>query len=413
MTQISLPEIRSAVLAVQGETEQFLCDLIRFPSLPGQEMEAADCAAARFAHVGEVERAPLSNSLRDDEDYSNPLPGIEYEGRSNVLVRVPGTGGGRSLLFNSHLDVVPASQGQLHAFDPRVEAGRVFGRGACDAKGQVATIYTALAAAKRLGLKLRGDVVANLVVEEEVGGNGTLAMVRRGERADACVVMEPTELRILSSVRGAVWFRVIFTGRPGHSGRATDTISALKMAVRGMEVLERYHARLLGASRGIPLFDPFPNPMPITFGKLAAGDWPATAPARAVVEGVLGLLPNRTRHQVMEEMRQALIEGGDAWLREHFQLEFMYRHDAHVLDPAHPLVKSLQTSCREAGAPGEVTAMTASCDSWLYNNQLHIPTVVFGPGSLGFAHTNEEQIGLDEIADGATILVRFLEEWCG
>ena len=291
--------------------------------------------------------------------------------------------------------------------------GRVYGRGACDAKGQVATIYTALAAAKRLGLKLRGDVVAHLVVEEEVGGNGTLAMVRRGERADACVVMEPTELRILSSVRGAVWFRVIFTGRPGHSGRAGDTMSALKMAVRGMEVLEQYHARLLAASRGIPLFDPFPNPMPITFGKLAAGDWPATAPARAVVEGVLGLLPNKTRHQVMEEMRQALIEGGDAWLREHFQLEFMYRHDAHVLDPAHPLVKGLQTSCREAGAPGEVTAMTASCDSWFYNNQLHIPTVVFGPGSLGFAHTNEEQIGLDEIAEGATILVRFLEEWCG
>jgi acetylornithine deacetylase len=413
MNQISVPEIRGAVQAVQRETEQFLCELIRFPSLPGQEKEAADCAAARFAEVGEVERVPLSNSLRDDEDYSSPVPGIEYEGRSNVRVRVAGTGGGRSLLFNSHLDVVPASQGQLHPFDPRVEAGRVFGRGACDAKGQVATIYTALAAAKRLGLKLRGDVVAHLVVEEEVGGNGTLAMARRGERAEGCVVMEPTELRILTSVRGAIWFRVVCTGRPGHSGRAGDTVSALKMAVRAMEILEQYHARLLAASRGIPLFDPFPNPMPITFGKLAAGDWPATAPARAVVEGVLGLLPNKTRYQVMEEMRQALIEGGDAWLREHFQLEFMYRHDAHVLDPAHPLVTGLEASCRDVGAPGEVTAMTASCDSWFYNNQLHIPTVVFGPGSLRFAHTNEEQIGLDEIAEGAAILVRFLGEWCG
>jgi len=413
MTQISLSEIRGAVQAVGRETEQFLCELIRFPSLPGQEKEAVDCAAARFAEVGEVERVPLSNSLRDDEDYSSPVPGIEYEGRSNVRVHVDGTGGGRSLLFNSHLDVVPASQGQVRPFDPRVEAGRVFGRGACDAKGQVATIYTALLAAKRLGLTLRGDIVAHLVVEEEVGGNGTLAMARRGEGADGCVVMEPTELRILSSVRGAVWFRVIFTGQPGHSGRAGDTVSALKMAVRAMEILEQYHARLLAASRGIPLFDPFPNPMPITFGKIAAGDWPATAPARAVVEGVLGLLPNKTRYQVMEEIRQALIEGGDAWLREHFQLEFMYRHDAHVLDPAHPLVTGLKASCREAGAQSEVTAMTASCDSWFYNNQLHIPTVVFGPGSLRFAHTNEEQIGLDEIAEGAAILVRFLGEWCG
>ena len=272
MTQISVSEIRGAVQALQRETEQFLCQLIRFPSLPGQEKEAVDCAAARFADVGQVERIPLSNSLCEDEDYSSPVAGIEYDGRSNVRVRVAGTGGGRSLLFNSHLDVVPPSQGQVRPFDPCVEAGRVFGRGACDAKGQVATIYTALLAAKRLGLQLRGDVLAHLVVEEEVGGNGTLAMARRGERADACVVMEPTELRILPSVRGAVWFRIICTGRPGHSGRAGDTVSALKMAVRTMEILEQYHARLLAASRGIPLFDPFPNPMPITFGKIAAGD---------------------------------------------------------------------------------------------------------------------------------------------
>lgn len=412
MTQPNDSEIRAAVEAVERDTAQFLCDLMRFPSLPGQEKAAADYAAARFAEVGEVDRPPLSNSLRDDEDYSSPVPRIEYEGRSNVRVRVAGTGGGRSLLLNSHLDVVPASEGQQRPFDPRVDSKRIYGRGACDAKGQVATIYAALLAAKRLGLNLGGDLMVHLVVEEEVGGNGTLAMVRRGEKADACVVMEPTDLRILTSVRGAVWFRVTCTGRPGHSGRAGDTVSALKMAIRAIEILEQYHDRLLAASRGIPMFDPFPNPMPITFGKLAAGDWPATAPAKAVVEGVLGLLPNKTRYQVMEEMRQALIEGGDTWLREHFQIEFMYRHDAHVLDPAHPLVTGLQGSCRAFGAAGEVNAMTASCDSWYYNNQLNIPTLVFGPGSLGFAHTNEEQIGSDEISAGAAILLRFIAEWC-
>ena len=131
-----------------------------------------------------------------------------------------------------------------------------------------------------------------------------------------------------------------------------------------------------------------------------------------MIEGVLGLLPNKTRYQVMEEMRQAIMEGGDAWLREHFQLEFMYRHDAHVLDPAHPLVTSLQASCKALGSPGEVTAMTCSCDSWFYNNQLKIPSVVFGPGSLRFAHSNEEQIGVNEITEAAAILLRFIGEWC-
>lgn len=406
-----MQDISDAVRGLRGETERFLCDLMRLPSMPGHEQDAMEYVAGRFAELGTVERIPLSNSLRQDEDYADPIPGLEYEGRFNLRVRVAGAGDGPALLFNTHIDVVPPSQGQERPFDPQVADGVVRGRGACDAKGQAAALFTALLAMRRMGLKPRGDVIVHLVVEEEVGGNGTLAMIRRGERAGACIVMEPTDLRILSSVRGAVWFRVVCTGKPGHSGRAGDTVSALKMAIQVIGILENYHATLLAASRGIALFDSFPNPMPITFGTLHAGDWPATAPARAVVEGVLGLLPNKTRYQVMEEMRQAIAEGGDAWLKDHFKLEFMYRHDAHVLGADHPLVTGLQACCREAGVAGEVTAMTASCDSWFYNNQLHIPTVVFGPGSLGFAHSNEEQIRLDDIATAAAALVRFMENW--
>lgn len=409
--QLSIEAIRAAVDAVKAETETLLCDLIRFPSTPGLEEEAIDCAAERFAELGDVECVPLSNALREDEDFADPIPDIEYDGRCNVRVRVPGTGDGKSLLMNTHLDVVPPSQGQADPWEPQLRDGVIFGRGACDAKGQAATIYMTLAALKKLNVAPKGDIFAHLVVEEEVGGNGTLAMARHGEQADGCIVLEPTDLRIFSSVRGAVWFRVVCTGKPGHSGRAGDTVSALKMAIKVTDILEGYHDRLLAASRGIDLFDQFPNPMPITFGKLTAGDWPATAPSRAVVEGVLGLLPNKTRYQVMEEMRQAILAEGDEWLREHFALEFMYRHDSHVLATGHPLVTGLQACCRDAGAAGDVTAMTASCDSWFYNNQLGIPTVVFGPGSLRYAHSNEEQIALDDIANAATILVHFIQKW--
>ena len=114
----------------------------------------------------------------------------------------------------------------------------------------------------------------------------------------------------------------------------------------------------------------------------------------------------------MEEMRQAISDGGDDWLREHVKLEFMYRHDAHVLDAGHPLVTALQSCCREAGTAGEVNAMTASCDSWFYNNQLQIPSVVFGPGSLSFAHSNEEQIRVDDIGTASVILLLLLKQWC-
>ncbi len=406
--------LRAAVRSVRTQAEKFLCELIRLPSLPGKEAGAIDCAARWFSLLAEVERIPLSNALLQDEDYSDPVPGLHYDGRSNLRLRLAGTGGeGRSLLFNTHLDVVPASEGQARPFDPASADGVVRGRGACDAKGQVATIFTVLAALDKLKIRLKRDLLVHLVVEEEVGGNGTLAMARRGETADGCIVMEPTDLRILTSVRGAVWFRVTCTGKPGHSGRAADTVSALKMAIRTIEILEGFHARLLAASRGIPLFDPYPNPMPITFGKLRAGNWPASAPAQAVIEGVLGLLPNRTRFEVMAEMRQAILDEADEWLREHFQLEFMYRHDAHVLDPKHPLPAGLAACCRDAGLAGEVGAMTASCDSWLYNNQMHIPSVVFGPGSLAVAHSRDEQIRMDDIEQAAISLLRFAGDWCG
>jgi acetylornithine deacetylase len=238
-------------------------------------------------------------------------------------------------------------------------------------------------------------------------------MVRRGERAEGCLVLEPTAGKILASVRGAVWFRVTCRGRAGHSGQAGATVSALKMAVRVMEILDGYHDRLLAGSRGLRFFDEFENPMPLTFGRCRAGDWPATAPSQAVLEGVLGLLPNKTWRQVAEELRQAITDEDDAYLRENFDLYFMYRHDAHVLDPAHPLVTTLQSAGAAAGRATEVTAMTASCDSWLYNNQLGIPTAVFGPGTLRYAHSNQEQIALEEMRQGAEVLGRFVEVWGG
>jgi acetylornithine deacetylase len=405
--------IRTAIDQQLPSTLGFLSELISFPSTSGKEHELVCWAEEAFEELGvEVSRVPLSDRIKQDEDYSSPIPDIQYDGRFNLRLRLPGSGAGRTLLLNTHTDVVPPSQGQEKPFEAVETDGVIRGRGACDAKGQVATIYLVLAALGQLGARPAGDLVVHLVVEEENGGNGTLAMARAGEQADGCIVMEPTAGRILTSVRGAVWFRLLLRGKPGHSGRAGQTISALSLARKAMDVLEKYHADLLTASRGIPLFDKYENPMPITFGRLAAGDWPATAPAQATLEGVLGFLPNKTRGQVMEEFRAALASSGPA-LKERVEVEFIYRHDCHVLDPEHPLAATLQQCCREWRLPAEIDAMTASCDSWMYHNQLGIPTLVYGPGTLGYAHSNEEQIAVGQIAEAGCVLTDFVLRWCG
>ncbi|NQU11483.1 M20/M25/M40 family metallo-hydrolase, partial [bacterium] len=396
---------RAIIDRLLPDTERFLAELIRFPSTPGQEHEAMLWLEKEFQKLGlVVERVFLSEAIKQDPDYSDPVPDIKYDGRFNLRVVRPGTGGGKKLLVNAHTDVVPPSEGMANPWTPRVENGILYGRGACDDKGQVALAYLLLRVLNELNTPLAGDVVAHLVVEEENGGNGTLAMARTGEQADGCVVLEATEGKLLTSSRGAVWFRVRFQGRAGHSGQPGMSRSALLMARDAIAALEKFHAELLAASKGIPLFDDYANPMPITFGKLHAGNWPATAPSQAVLEGVLGLLPNKTKEQVMDGFRAALQQAGDDYFRENIDIHFMYRHDSSVVDPQHPLPQGILTAAERADAPLAVAAMPASCDAWLYNNQLGIPTVVYGPGSLKHAHSKDEQIALAEIGKAAEVL---------
>lgn len=388
----------------------FLRELLRIPSVSGQEADAMAFLRQAFARFDvEVEPVALFDALRADPDYSAPIPGLRYDGRCNLRIRRRGRHPDRTLLFNAHVDVVPPSEGMDEPYSGREENGILHGRGACDNKGSIAALYRLLELLQERRAEPAGDLVLHLVVEEENGGNGTLAMIRRGESARGCVVLEPTEGRVLTSIRGAVWFRIAFTGVAGHSGQAGRTRSALLMAHAAITKLSEYQRRLLAASRGLPLFDAYENPMPITFGRLTAGNWPASAPNRALLEGVLGFLPNRRKEDVCRELEQVLRE--DAGLApESFHLEFTYRHDCSVTPPDGWLPATLLRAAESAGLPARIDAMPASCDAWFYNNQLGIPTVVFGPGSLSVAHSREEHIERAAIEQTAEALFHLATE---
>ncbi len=406
--------IRNESSKLLSDALEFLKELIRIPALSGREEPAIRLIYQYFKPlVDEIEFIPMNNSLKNDPDYSFPVENIDYSGRHNLRAVIKGKKEkGKSILFNTHVDVVPPSALQERPFDPFLKDGSIYGRGACDAKGQVAAMFLMLKLIQKLKLKFSGDIAFHFVVEEENGGNGTLAMIRRGERADAAIVMEPTGLKILPLVRGAVWFQLTCVGKPGHSGSAGKRISALDLAIEAKQIMQAYHDHLLIKSRGLPLFDEYADPMPITFGKLHAGDWPATIPNQAILEGVLGFLPNRTKEQVMQELKNAISEHGSEDLKNNYQMEFMYRHDCQALSPDHELVRNLSTACLQAGVAPIISAMPASCDSWFYQNQLNIPTVVFGAGNLGVAHSNQEYIPVSQVEQAANCLVEFLKSWC-
>jgi len=395
----------------------FLSELIRVPSMRGGEGPVNRMIHDRlhpFCSGAELMQIP--ETFPEDPAYSWRIPGLSYSDTQNLRLTILGSEpSARSLILNAHVDVVPPSSNQARAFVPDVRNGVVYGRGACDDKGQIAVLYLVIRALSSLGLRPRGTITCDVVIEEENGGNGTLFMTRRPVPADAAVVLEPSDGKVFAAVRGAVWFELLVTGRAGHSGKTGGVVSALKEAVKAMGVLEEYHDVLLAASRGTyPLFDVYANPMPITFGVLQAGNWPATVPASASVKGVFGFLPNTTVQAVQTGMISAIRNSYHEYLREHCILSFnMLNNEGCSLPADHPLVKNLAKAAEEAGYPGEISAMTAACDAWQYSRRLNIPTAVMGAGSLRYAHSNDEQVAVDDVCRMAATLIRFLDLWCG
>src|SRR4030095_8167388 len=198
--------IDAAVDALRPELIEFARSLVRIPSVSGSEQAAQRAIAAKYESLGlSVDIVP---SVREELE-SHPAfcdDAIPFVDRLNVVARWRGTGGGRSLILNGHIDVVPPGDLSKWTRDPwggEIEGDRLYGRGACDMKSGLAAAAFAVQALQASGVKLRGDVMLQSVIGEESGGVGTLATIVRGYRADACVILEPMNLRLAPVAPGA------------------------------------------------------------------------------------------------------------------------------------------------------------------------------------------------------------------
>jgi len=414
MTIINKDAIRKTCDEFIVETSIFLLRLVQFKSISSYEGPAMEWIYEQFKNISdECEKIPVPEDIVNDPEFSFRIDNQPYEKRPNVRAVLKGDGTGKSVIFNAHVDVVPPSKGQVHPFDPFVEDGILYGRGACDDKGQIAVMWTVFKIFKKLGIRPKGDVILHLVIEEETGGNGTLAMIRRGEKADCCINLEPCSNNILTSVRGAVWFTSTFYGRAGHSGTAETTVSALDMAIEAINIIKEYHDELLAKTiNDDTLFAKYANPMPVTFGQNKGGDWPAMAPQKQVIKGVFGFLTT-PKEKVMSELIERVKTRGPEWLRDNFEMTFQYRHDTSTNDPELPFVKTLAECYMAMGIKSGIGAMPASSDLWFYTNILGVPGLVTGCGNLIDAHTSQEKVVLKDVINSASVMTQFIKEWCG
>ena len=413
MSEVSAATIDGAVEKYRDQMVEWLCDLIRFPSYAGNEQEAQAYLKGKLEELGYApEYREIPESLREDEEYSHADEEPPYDGRYNIVVPVTGSGGGRSLIVQTHTDIVPAAQ-WAEAYTPEVREGKVYGRGATDCKGQIAAMLASLAMLRDLGVKLQGDLEWQFVIDEEVGGNGALALIRQGCQADGVIVMEGTELDIHPGNRGAIWFRAVTTGISLHMGRRHEGVNAIEKMMEVIRQMLIYEEELIAASQGQPLFARYDNPVQLCIGMISGGEWPSRVCDRCEMEGGVGFLPNKRMSEIKQELWDAVMRTDDEWLREHFELRFDKLHnDAYEIPADHPLPVTMEEACGEMGLASEVYGWNVSCDARLYNRLAGLPTVVFGAGTIADAHADGEKIEIEQMVQAAKGLVGSVLRWC-
>lgn len=396
------------------ELQEFLCELIRFPSTAGNEKKIQNYLLGRFKERDLKTRlVPIKEIIRQNPYYTGAEEKLNYKGRYNLIALRKGIGDGRSIILNTHSDVVPAKECK-DAFKPKIRGDIIYGRGAVDAKGQIMPIYFALKTLEELGIKLKGDILTEIVIEEEVGGNGSLALILDGYQADGVIVFEGSELNVHPANRGAIWFRLVANGKSVHMGRTWEGVNAIEKAMKVISLFRKYEKKLIAESKGHPLFREYKQPVQINIGMISGGDWPSTVPGKAVVEGGVGFLPNKRMEAVKEDLRNVILSSGDQWLKEHFILEFPKLHNAAYQIPTnHSLPVTMYNAALKANLPSKITGYIVSCDARLFNEPGHMPVIVFGPGSISKAHSTQENIRVSEILKATEALIYFLMEWCG
>ena len=346
---------------------------------------AGEAEIARFV-ARWLERAGLDVAALD------PVPG-----RPSVVGIARGSGGGRSLLLNAHLDTV-GTAGVEAPLSPRVEGRRLYGRGALDMKGSLAAIMLAGREAARRGL--RGDVIVAAVADEEAGSIGTEALLAR-HRADAAIVAEPTWLRLAIAHRGFVGAEITVTGRAAHGSRperGIDAIVRMGRVLVGLEELDR----LLRSATAHPLLGTGSAHASVIEG----GQELSSIPERCVLLAERRTLPGETRADVERELAAILNEAGRGDPDFRGDVRVPFARDAYELAPDDPFVELVG---RCAGGP-DIVGMPFWADSGLIA-AAGIPTVLFGPGGEGL-HETEEWVELADLERCLEIYLAVAAEVC-
>ncbi len=413
---------RSAAPSIDtGRLVEDLRALVRIPSITGSEDAVAAWALEAVRELGmEAEMVrPDPAAIRTDPAW----PGEEMPRTSlPVVIGRVGRRGGRRVILSGHLDVVPPGDPATWTGDPwsaEIRDGRLYGRGACDMKGGVASI---LAAVRALGVagdlrRLDGELMVVLVPSEEDGGQGTLAAIRAGATGDLAIITEPSNLDVVVAHAGAITFRLTVPGRAAHASQRREGVSALDKLFVLTGALEADEARR-NAAEADPLMTALGLPYPTIIGIVNGGEWASTVLDRVTADGRYGVRLGQTPADAEAELREAIRAAcaADDFLREHpatIEITGGRFGSARVASDHELPAGVADVTEAVTGRRPALLAEPYGADMQMFVNVGATPCVIFGPGDVRVAHSADEHVPLDEVETCARVLAAWVTREVG
>ncbi len=414
--------ILDAVDGLRAESEALLARLVRHRSLLGEEAGCLEAMAEVFRGLGlEPRRVPTDPvRLAALPGFSPPL--IPYEGRDNVVaVHRPRAAGGRSLMLQGHVDVVPEGAADLWTtppFEPAIRGGRMYGRGTADMKAGLASAAMAMAALRRAGLQPAAMVQMAAVIEEECTGNGALAVMHALPKPDACLIPEPGPgyPALYVAEVGVVWAWVTVTGRPVHVREMHAGVNAIEAATVLMERFRAYEGAMNRAERRHPAFAAENHPVNVNIGTLQGGEWNSSVPTRAKLGVRVGVMPGYSCHAVRTDIERLVAEAAaDPRLRgAKLAVAFQgFMADGCVFPAEQPISRAVSAMHRRVtGAALRHYNATGLTDARHYALYQGTQATCYGPDADNI-HGIDESVGLDCMHDVTRVLALTIANWCG
>lgn len=402
--------------ALMDDTLALTRDLVRGYSVLGEEHGALATMEHWFERLElPVTRVPLDAPGFAQHPHRAPAEWA-CDGRYNLVARLNADAPGPHLVFNGHLDVVPAEPTDMWArppWEPWEKDGWLYGRGAGDMKAGIAAMIMAVQAVKEAGIAIDFPLTLQTVIEEECTGNGALACLHQGYSGDFVLIPEPFGSQIYAGQVGVLWFRMRIDGVPAHVLDTRAGSNAIETLVEYLPAFKALEGEINALPRQAP-YDSLDSPFNLSIGKIEGGNWASSVPAHAMLEGRVGFPPGMTPEEVMGrvrrciEIRHAELDDGSPAPRVEFH---GFRSEGFLIDLETPGI-ALLSRCHQdlLGEPPKSYLSTCTTDLRAFHVSGEINGTCYGPVAQRI-HGVDECVEIDSIRHVLTTYALFIHRW--